>query len=87
MSFSEIIGWVGFGLLVIAWVPQTWDTIKSGKTEMNLGFIILYVVSSGLLTLNSYLEGLTIYLTLNALLTFGSGINLYYKFFPRKSDG
>ena len=43
MPVNEIIGWAGFLLLVAAWVPQTIDTIKAGKTDVNMVFIILYV--------------------------------------------
>jgi lipid-A-disaccharide synthase-like uncharacterized protein len=87
MPFTEIIGWAGFALLIIAWVPQTFDTIKAGRTEMNIGFILLYVLSSMLLTVYAVLTNDAIFIALNGLLTVGSGINLYYKFLPRKKDG
>lgn len=86
MDFTQILGWAGFGILIMAWVPQTWDTIKAGYTTMNIAFIIMYVTSSLLLTVYSILTNDTVFITLNALLTVGSGINLYYKLFPRKID-
>lgn len=84
MTGIELLGWLGFGLLVSAWIPQTIETIRQGYTPVNLGFVILYVSSSLLLTVYSVLTGDTIFTALNGLLTIGSGINLYYKFFPRK---
>lgn len=87
MEFQEIIGWLGLAMLLIAWIPQTWDTIKAGETHMNLAFILLYALSSAFLTLYSFFNNDTVFLVLNAMLTLGSGINLYYKFFPRKTDG
>ncbi|MBO6794493.1 MAG: hypothetical protein JJ895_11325 [Balneolaceae bacterium] len=87
MTGVEILGWLGFGLLITAWVPQTWDTIKAGRTDMNMIFILLYVTSSLLLTIYSVLTVDYVFITLNALLTFGSGINLFYKIKPRKADG
>ncbi|GAB5409945.1 MAG: hypothetical protein BalsKO_23100 [Balneolaceae bacterium] len=87
MSYIEILGWSGFAILIMAWIPQTIDTIKAGKTEMNLAFILMYVFSSLLLTVYSVLENDNVFIALNALLTIGSGINLFYKLFPRKSDG
>ena len=87
MNMTEIIGWVGLAFLLLAWVPQTYDTIKAGKTEMNIAFILLYVMSSFLLTIYSYLGNDLVFLVLNGLLTVGRGINLYYKFFPRTSNG
>ncbi|MTI86771.1 MAG: hypothetical protein FH748_02245 [Balneolaceae bacterium] len=85
MSGIELLGWVGFGLLVSAWIPQTWETVKQGSTPVNLIFVMLYVTSSLLLTIYSFLIGDTVFIALNGLLTIGSGINLYYKFFPRKT--
>lgn len=85
MTGIELMGWVGFGILVAAWIPQTIDTIKAGSTQMNIAFIIMYFTSSLLLTIYSILIGDTIFTALNALLTMGSGINMYYKLFPRKT--
>lgn len=87
MTGIEILGWTGFAILVSAWVPQTWQTIKAGQTDISLAFILMYVSSSLLLTIYSVLENDHVFIALNGLLTIGSGINLYYKLFPRKSDG
>ena len=83
MTGIELLGWIGFGILVAAWIPQTVDTIKKGSTPMNIAFIIMYFSSSLILTIYSVITGDPIFTALNALLTLGSGINLYYKFFPR----
>lgn len=83
MTGIELLGWIGFGILVSAWIPQTWETIKLGATPINLGFIIMYFASSLMLSLYSFLIGDVIFLTLNGLLTLGSGINMYFKIFPR----
>ncbi len=87
MDWIEILGWSGFAILIMAWIPQTLDTIKAGRTDMNIAFILMYVISSLLLTIYSVLENDHVFIALNALLTIGSGINLFYKFFPRKQDG
>ncbi|MDR9418640.1 PQ-loop domain-containing transporter [Gracilimonas sp.] len=79
----EFLGWAGFGILVAAWIPQTWETIKAGNTQMNIAFIIMYFSSSLMLTIYSVLIDDTVFTALNALLTLGSGINLFYKLFPR----
>lgn len=83
MTGIELLGWAGFGILVSAWIPQTLETIKEGKTHMNIAFIILYFSSSLMLTIYSILTADPVFTSLNALLTLGSGINLYYKLFPR----
>lgn len=83
MTGIEFLGWTGFGILVAAWIPQTWQTIKEGNTSMNLAFIIMYFSSSLMLTVYSVLIDDTVFTALNGLLTLGSGINMFYKFFPR----
>jgi MtN3 and saliva related transmembrane protein len=84
MSGIELLGWVGFGILIGAWIPQTWQTIKHGKTDISLAFILMYVSSSLLLTVYSILTEDLIFTVLNAMLSIGSAINLYYKINPRK---
>lgn len=79
----EILGWIGFGILVTAWVPQTWDTIRDGYCSTNLVFIILYAVASLLLTIYAILQNDYVFTALNGLLTIGSSINMFYKLFPR----
>lgn len=84
MTGIELMGWAGFGILVAAWIPQTVDTIKRGSTQINLAFVIMYFTSSLLLMIYSILTEDPVFTALNGLLTLGSGINMYYKFFPRK---
>lgn len=86
MSGIELLGWAGFGILIGAWIPQTWQTIKRGQTDISLAFILMYVSSSLLLTVYSVLTDDLIFSVLNAMLTVGSAINLYYKLNPRKQD-
>lgn len=82
----QILGWIGFGILVMAWIPQTWDTIRSGYCPTNLAFIILYAVASLLLTIYAVLQHDYVFTALNGLLTIGSSINMYYKFYPRTNS-
>ncbi len=86
MTGIELLGWLGFGILIVAWVPQTWETIKAGRTPLNMTFIILYFTSSLCLTVYSILTGDNVFTALNGLLTIGSGINMYFKLFPKKPE-
>jgi MtN3 and saliva related transmembrane protein len=82
----EILGWIGFAILVGAWIPQTWETIKAGDTPVNIAFIIMYFTSSFTLAVYSIMIGDTVFTALNVLLSIGSGINMYYKLNPRESS-
>ncbi len=82
----EIIGWVGFAILIAAWIPQTVETVKKGETQLHIAFIIMYFTSSVILTAYSIIVGDTVFIALNALLSLGSGINLFFKLFPRKKN-
>ncbi len=83
---TDVIGWIGLTMLLIAWIPQTVDTVRAGRAPVNLLFILLYVFSSASLALYAFLKRDYVFLTLNALLTLGSGINLYYKLKPRNEE-
>lgn len=83
MMGIELIGWIGFGILIAAWIIQTSKTIKRGNTDMNILFILMYFSSSVLLLIYSILIEDPVFTTLNIFLTLGSGINLYYKIKPR----
>lgn len=82
----EYIGWIGFVILVGAWVPQTLETIRRGRSGTNLLFNAMYMSASLLLTVYALLISDWVFVALNALLSIGSGINLYYKLFPRNDS-
>lgn len=81
---TDLIGWIGLGLLLVAWIPQTIESIRAGHSAVNIIFVWLYMISSTLLALYAFLRDDIVFLLLNALLAIGSGINLYYKLWPRK---
>ncbi|ASI99687.1 hypothetical protein [Thermococcus celer] len=84
MNGGALIGLVGMLLLVSAWVPQTWETIKTRKCPLNMGFILIYVTASTLLTVYSYIIGDWIFFALNFLAAFQSAINLTVKLMEKK---
>lgn len=78
----KIIGLIGLLAIVACWIPQTLDVLKTGRVNMKLSFLILYLIGS--IALSIYAIGDFIFLTLNLLAAIGSAINLYYKVSPRK---
>ncbi len=80
----KIIGLIGLTAIVACWIPQTFEVVKTGQSNMKLSFLILYLV--GCIALTIYALGDTIFVTLNLLTTVGSAVNLYYKIFPKKPE-
>lgn len=79
------IGYVGLVLLAVCWIPQSWETIKRGRCEVNLLFLILSSLGSISLMIYAITIGDTVFSLLNAITTVGALINLFYKIFPPAS--
>lgn len=77
------LGYVGLVMVAICWVPQSLETIRRGRCEINLLFLILSAVGSSCLMTYAFFGGDTVFSVLNAITTVGSSLNLYYKLFPR----
>jgi uncharacterized protein with PQ loop repeat len=84
MNTLDILGYGGFIFLAICWIPQTVQTIKTGRVAMEKSFLLLYALGAGLLMLQAVgLDNIPLIL-LNSYTTLASLINLYYGIFPRK---
>lgn len=84
MNVHDILGYSGFIFLAMCWIPQTIETIKTGRVAMERSFLVMYSLGSGLLMTQAIgLNNLPLIL-LNSYTTFASLINLYYGIFPRK---
>ncbi len=79
LSTTNFVGWLASAMLFIAWFPKTLETIIKKECQTNILFLILYVSSSFLFVLYSFLIEDIIFLTLNITLFLGSSINLYYR--------
>ncbi|MEK6972972.1 MAG: hypothetical protein AABW72_02965 [archaeon] len=75
----QYIGIFGMLLLVIAWIPETVEMIKSKKAHLNRKFILLYVFGSGSLIIYSYFIKDFVFLTLNSFITLMALLNGYYE--------
>jgi len=75
---------LGLSLILIGWIPQTWQTIKNKKCQLQLKFAIAYLIGSGLLAYHAYQISDLIFLILNAGATLMALINLFY--FRNKSS-
>lgn len=80
---GEWIGFVGVIAFALAWIPQSLDTIKAGRCEVNLAFLLLAALGSVSLMLYAFLKGDLVFSCVNGLTTVGALINVFYKLFPR----
>lgn len=79
----EWIGYVGMVAFALAWIPQSYDTIKAGRCEINLTFLLLAGLGSFSLMAYAVLKSDTVFATVNALTTAGALVNTHYKLKPR----
>lgn len=78
------VGYVGLVAFALAWLPQSYDTVRAGRCAANRTFLILAAVGSLSLTVYALQQGDPVFSTLNALTTAGAGLNLCYSLFPRR---
>lgn len=77
------LGYVGLAAFALAWVPQSWETVRSGRCNVNLPFLLLSGAGSLALTLYAAARHDAVFSTLNALTTLGALLNAYFRLFPR----
>ena len=84
MTFS-LIGYLGLILVAICWLPQTIETIRSGRCEVNMLFLMLSAAGSVCLVVYAAERRDIVFAILNTLTAVGAIVNLFYKFRPRSS--
>ncbi|GJQ21383.1 MAG: hypothetical protein HBSIN02_17380 [Bacteroidia bacterium] len=77
------IGSIGVAALVLCWIPQSVETIRSGRCTVNLAFLLLSAIGSICLALYAVSLGDPVFSVLNVITTSGAALNIYYKLFPR----
>lgn len=71
----EIIGLLGLTMIVVAWIPETIKSLKSGQTA-KIEFLILYLLGSIFLTIYAILRNDIVFTILNGLAVIFSGLNV-----------
>jgi len=75
MELGITIGILGLVFIVIAWVPETIKSMRSGKT-IRIEFLCLYFVGSILLTIHALSIGDAVFTILNGMASILSGTNI-----------
>jgi hypothetical protein len=82
-TMFDLLGYGGFFLLALCWIPQTIKTVREGRVSMQQSFLLMYSAGSALLMTQAIgLHNIPLIL-LNSYTTLASLINLYYGLFPR----
>lgn len=82
----EWIGFIGVIAFALAWIPQSLDTIRAGRCDVNLAFLLLAALGSFSLMLYAFLKNDLIFSIVNLLTTAGAVLNIVYKIHPRPSS-
>jgi uncharacterized protein with PQ loop repeat len=73
----EYISIFGLIVLTISWLPQSIETIKRGRSEINLYFLVLVAMGSSCLWTYAISIGNMVFSILNFLSTVGALLNLF----------
>lgn len=82
----EIIGYIGLTALALCWIPQSIETVRLGRCDVNLSFLVLSAIGSLSLAFYAVLRSDTVFILVNTLTTAGAVLNLFFKLRPRRSD-
>lgn len=77
------IGYVGVAAFGLAWLPQSFETIKAGRCEVNREFLALSALGSLSLMSYAFLRGDLVFTVINFLTSLGAAVNVWFKVFPR----
>jgi lipid-A-disaccharide synthase-like uncharacterized protein len=77
------VGYLGVAALVLCWIPQSIETVRAGRCNVNLSFLILSAIGSICLALYALSLGDPVFSILNVITTSGAALNIYYRLFPR----
>lgn len=82
---SDLFGILGLTLLLLSWIHEAYQTVKTKEAKVPFEFCVLYFVASLFLTYHAYLLSDLIFMVLNLATSLISLLNLYYIIkFPRK---
>ena len=82
----EIIGLIGAFLLMIAWMPEIMNIVKTGKSKMDNTFTEIVLFATLILLIYSFLIDNLVFIIVNSFILFEVSISLYYSFFPRNQN-
>ncbi|MGQ9806647.1 MAG: hypothetical protein ACUVRP_11315 [Chlorobiales bacterium] len=80
---ESLVGWIGMSCIVLCWIPQTIETVRKRQCTVNRRFLLLTTICAFSLTIHSVFLHDRPFIILNSVATIGSGINLFFSFYPK----
>ena len=80
IEYINYLGILGLILIAVGWIPQTIQTIKQKKNNLNLKFNLLYTFGSLALTVYAIYISDMVFILLNGFAFLMSGVGLFYNF-------
>ncbi|MFH0835093.1 MAG: lipid-A-disaccharide synthase N-terminal domain-containing protein [Candidatus Micrarchaeota archaeon] len=74
----QLAGVAGMALVVVAWIPETLETIRKGRADVPLAFAAIYGVGSALLLAYALAINDFVFSLLNGAALLAALINLFY---------
>ncbi len=84
MTLETLSGWIGMACIVLCWIPQTIETLRKRRCTVNRGFLVLTTIGACSLTIHALFLQDVPFIILNSVATVGSGLNLFYSFYPSR---
>ena len=81
---QDFFGILGLIVILLAWIPEVIETVKTKKAGMKKEFIALYCIGSLSLAVYAYQLNALPFLILNILAAIVPLINLYYTLHGKK---
>lgn len=82
----QAVGYVGLVAFALAWLPQSWETVRAGQCGLNPAFLVLSAVGSVALTAYAFLRGDPVFGALNVMTSLGALVNIWYRVRPRRAE-
>ena len=77
-AVKEYLGWIGFVLVLLCWVPQTMKCLRREEVRLSKAFLALTALGSVTLFLHALFKQDMPFVVLNAYAALNASINWYF---------
>ena len=77
-ALKDYLGWIGFGLVLLCWVPQTIKCLRKEEVRLSKAFLALTALGSVTLFLHALFRQDMPFMVLNAYAALNAAINWYF---------